>query len=221
MSPAIYGPLISLAGAAIIAIAREVYLRRTARGSELEVVRVDVKTDEDFSPVLDITVRNTGTAPAMIHEFIVDGIEVWAFPHPGKPSARPVSRRYEVDLRGDADQFHRLSQEVRGGDGDRFEIRLGTSDPIFPYVGGFLYLFRAALVVDAARRELELGRFLVRLPQPMRALGIHGVGRDEQELRELVEKAKRLTERVSNGVIVHDRAQAILDEVERVNLPDR
>lgn len=213
MSPAIYGPLVGVAGAAIIAVSRELYVRRTGRRSDLEVVRVDITTDQDLSPVLDVTVRNRGMASAMTHELVVDGIEVWTFPRAVRPSARPVSWRYEIDLGVGGDQVHRISQEVRGGEGDRFEIRLGTSEPIFPFVGGFLYLFRAVLRVDATRTELVLGRFLVRVPQPMRVLGYHGAGRSQEELQDHREKAKRLVERVSRGILVQDRAQGILDEV--------
>jgi hypothetical protein len=214
MQAAVYGPLIGVAGAAAVAVAVELYRRRVRADSDLEVVRVDVTTDEERnrSPVLDVTVRNRGTAPAMIHELLVSEVEVWAFPAAVRPSARPVSWTYDIDL-GSDNQVHRLSQEVRGGDGDRFEIRLGTSKAIFPFEGGYLYLFAAALVLDAARHTLDLGTFLVRVPQPMRVLGYRRVKRSEQEEQTAIANARRLAERVSNGVVIQDRARTILDEV--------
>lgn len=189
---------------------------REDRDSELELVRVDVHpgSEDDPFPVLDITARNRGTVSAVIHELVIRDVEVWAF-RPGlRPSALPVSWRYDVDLGGDQRRVHRVSQAVGGGEADRFEVRLGTSEPIYPFVGHFLYLFHAALVIDANRHELPLGSFLVRLPQPMQLQGSFNAGLDEHELRDLETRARKLALRVATEVTVQAEALQALDELQ-------
>jgi hypothetical protein len=150
-----------------------------------------------------------------VHELILDDIDVWAFPRSVSPSALPVSTTYQADVGIGKRTAVRLSQEIRPGEADRFAVQLGTSKPIFPFVGGFLYLFRASLIVDRRHRSLPLGRFLARIPQPMKVLGYHGVSGPDPHLDELVAKAVELEALVEAGVYVQPSAQAVLNELIR------
>jgi hypothetical protein len=163
---------------------------------------------------LEIMLRNRGAAVAVVHEMVVDGIEVWPFPLTVRPSAIPVSATYDADLGHAPTEVVQLAQQIKPDAADRFKVRLFTSKPIYPWVGGFLYLFSVRLIVDQARTELPLGRFLVRIPQPMRILGYHGV-RPEPRLAELIAKAQKLEEIVAKDVIVQPEAQAVLNELIR------
>lgn len=205
------------AAGALGAFARRALDLRRGRRSTVEVVRVDLNAGEkdDRCAVLDITLRNTGPAPAVVHELVLDDIEVWAFPRTVSPSALPIAATYQADLGASTHTVVRLSQEIRPGEADRFAVQLGTSKPIFPFVGGFLYLFTASLTIDRGRRSTPLGRFLARIPQPMLVRGYHGVGGPDPRVDELVAKAVELESIIQTGVHVQPSAQAVLNELIR------
>lgn len=196
---------------------RRVFDHRWSQRSIVEVVRVDIEPGEEGErcAVLDVMLRNTGPAPAVVHELVIDDITLWSFPRSVRPSALAVTGSYEIDLGVSARQTVRLAQQVEPGQADRFVVRLGTSEAIFPFVGGFLYLFSACLIVDGPRRAVQLGRFLARVPQPMRVHGYHGVRGPDPRLDELVAKAVELEQILTTGVYVQPGAQAVLNELIR------
>jgi hypothetical protein len=184
--------------------------------SLLEIVRADFKTGTGKNPfpTLDITVRNTGRSACVIHEFGVDDLEQWSFPSGMRPSALKVSWSYAIDLFPESrSRTYRISQVVKPGEADRFDIRLGTSSATYPFMGYFLYQFSAYLVVNAERKRFDIGRFLVDLPQPMTVMAATSVGLSESELKAMAERARELRGKVDEGVTISKGAKVALEEL--------
>jgi hypothetical protein len=190
--------------------------------SDLELVRVDFLhgSDGDRFPMIDVTLRNMGQIAAVIHEFVVNDAETWEFPAPVSPSAMPVSWTFDVDLGRSREQRHRISQVVEGQGADRFAVRLGTSVACYPFVGAFLYTFRASLTVNASRSQVELGHFLVSLPQPMTVMGTFSPGLSRDDARHLKSTLSRLRDQLTDDTFIDERAREALSEIDEISDPE-
>jgi hypothetical protein len=220
MDPAIAAAL-GVAAALIAAVVAELLRRRGGRAeseTNLEITRVDFqREDDEFFPSLDITLRNLSTTSCVITEAEIFNVTTWEFPPESWPSALKISRTYDADL-GQQTQSIRLSQAVEPQGVDRFALRLGTSRPLYPYVGYYLYLFNVSLKVNNSRKKLDLGCFLVSIPQPMQIQGLTTVPPRPGKIKLLKEKAQRLLQQVEKGVYVDPVAEQGLQEL--LALPD-
>lgn len=212
--------LISVLAGLIVAVVSGVLVDRIRRRADrderanprLEVVQASFVRDDDESLTLDITVRNLGTTSCPIQEARFSGIEVWRFPRPMSPMFRPISHTYDVDLGSDSASVV-LHQVVPPGDVDRFAFRLGTSKPIPPGIGSFLYLFSLELALHKPTATQDLGRFLVDIRQPMRFLGMHGVEESLEWRQKLAERARELASLIDSDTQVDPRARIVLDNL--------
>jgi hypothetical protein len=192
--------------------------RQERKQARLELVDVSfTRADDEFeSLTLEITVRNlSDTMACPIQAARFSGIEVWQFPFPMMPSFRPVSQTYDADLGGDSDHVV-LHQGIAAGEIERFAIRLGTSRPLAPGRGSFLYLFDLELVLNSPTATLDLGRFLVDLRQPVRLHGWHGTSGATEWHQQLAERARQLAEIVETDTYVEVRARKVLDNLSAV-----
>jgi hypothetical protein len=188
--------------------------RRERADAHLELVAVDFTRDDDAfeTLTLDITVRNADTTTCPIQAALFYDIEVWQFPRPLSPSFRRISHTYDADLGGGSDKVV-LHQGVPPGDVDRFAFRLGTSRPLPPGLGSFLYLFRLELILNNPTANLDLGRFLVDVRQPLRVLGYHGMPETREWRQQLAERARALARIVESDTHVESRAQEVLNKL--------
>lgn len=218
MSTVIVSALVAIAVATVSAVIADRIKRRADRrervDARLELVAANFTRDDDAleTLTLDITVRNPGTTTCPIQAARFYDIEVWPFPRPLSPSFRRISHTYDADFGGDSDNVV-LHQGVPPGDIDRFAFRLGTSRPIAPGLGSFLYLFRVELILSNPTATLGLGRFLVDVRQPVRVLGCHGMPETIEWRQQLAERARVLAKIVESGTHVESRAQKVLDKL--------
>jgi hypothetical protein len=180
--------------------------RKERRSADLELIDVAfVRDDDEFESLsLDIRVRNLGTTVCPIQAAQFMDIQIWQFPRPVRPSFRPISHTYDADLGGES-AYATLSQGVLPGEMDRFAIRLGTSRPLPPGLGSYLYLFRLELVLNGGA-TLSLGRFLVDIRQPIRIHGTHGMAETMEWRQQLAARARTLMAIVDDDARVDPRA---------------
>jgi hypothetical protein len=218
LSTLIVSALVAIVVATVSAVIADRIKRRADRrertDARLELVAVDFTRGDDAfeSLTLDITVRNPGTTTCPIQAARFYDIEVWQFPRPLAPSFRRISHTYDADLGGDSDNVV-LHQGVPPGDIDRFAFRLGTSRPLSPGLGSFLYLFRLELTLSNPTATLDLGRFLVDVRQPVRVLGYHGMPETIEWRQQLAERARALAKFVESDAHVEPRAREVLDKL--------
>jgi len=218
VSTVVIPALVAIAVATVSAVIADRIKRRADRreraDARLELLAVDfVRAEDAFeSLTLDITVRNPGTTTCPIQGARFSDIETWRFPRPLSPSFRRISHTYDADLGGDSDNVV-LHQGVPPGEIDRFAFRLGTSRPLSPGLGSFLYLFRLELILNNPTATLDLGRFLVDIRQPVRVLGYHGMPEAREWRQQLAERARALAKIVESDTHVESRAREVLDKL--------
>jgi hypothetical protein len=188
-----------------------------AEEPDVRIVRLDVTNGDpegESFPLLDISLENRGGVDALIHEARFEEIRTFEFPAPAAPHAEGISWEYDVNLGTSEAQTERLSQTVPAGGVDRFAIRLGTDNPIYPFVGNFLYLFRLSLVVGSDDTEIEIGQVLVRLPQPVDVDAYTSFGLTDEQLADLKDELRELEGALEEKAVVHEDAELAMETIE-------
>lgn len=188
------------------------------RAADLRLIRADVLDGDeaDSFPLLDVTIENTGTTSGVLHELVLEQVQVFPFPASAWPEALEVSWTYDADL-SQPGQTVRISEVVPPAGAARFQVRLGTTQPIYPYLGHFLYWFRASAVHGHARSVLDLGAFLVRITQPAEVHGSYRPRMSASLLRLLTSELNTLEGRLASmPAVIHAAAAEALDEIRSV-----
>lgn len=123
------------------------------------------------TPHLDITVRNTGKLPALLTGVRIsiedsDRLDVCEF-HTG--DMVPVTGDYAITLPilptpGERTFTRPLHQEVPAGEVDRFKVHFRLP---WNSESRYLYALRVSLVAEDVGRPLDVGRFVIGVPEPV------------------------------------------------------
>jgi hypothetical protein len=215
---ALIGLPVAIAAGVVVDRLRRRAERREAGTALLEISRVDFQRDDESPfPTIDITVRNLRAVACVIKAAEIRDVQLWSFPPHARPSHEPVSWTYDADL-SEPTQCIRLSQVVGPLGADRFAIRCGTTKPVYPYVGHFLYLFAIDLILNDGERQ-HLGRFLAHIPQPVIILGLFSAPLSPAEVDDLVGQASALAAQLTPETRVDPRAKDALAEIKSLSEP--
>lgn len=140
--------------------------RSDARLDDGGLVQTDAGT-----PQLDITVRNRSDEPALLTQarIRIEDSERLAVCEWSGGDEVAASRDYAIKLPVLPTPEERvvirpLHQMIPAGGVDRFRLLFGVADPD---LGNDMYAVHVELVSDASRQPLEIGRFILGLPEPV------------------------------------------------------
>ncbi|MEU7607433.1 hypothetical protein [Streptomyces sp. NPDC041003] len=123
--------------------------------AEPTFVDVGMRGEKNGPTVADIKIRNKGKEVAFIKGAEIEILDSRYLDYCPQASPVPASFTYEIELPAPPTKYPHvssipLSQEVKSGQTDRFEIKLGTGTAGIP--GGVLYHFKVRLKYNEGER---------------------------------------------------------------------
>ncbi len=118
--------------------------------------------ETEYFPQLDIKVRNTGEQVAVLKRVDLDVQKLWVLQNPCKPSAVPISEKYDVKLiTGYAPYTEqvRISQEVQPNGVARFALILGNNAG--PGLEEYVFLMKVTIIYNEDNRSVPSQNLLL------------------------------------------------------------